>query len=201
MRTQSIGLLVGLALACGCGQGSLRSFDGPPRLQLVLKNRPSDRLNTAIVRIGRAVLLDDSDPARTVELVPAHSPRTQDLMWTRGGVELVLADARVPPGRYTQLRLTVQDASVSLVDGFVFSDGVTVRQVAIPSALAAGIEVRLARPIEVRRGMRTKVTVDFDVSRSFQLRSDPLTLARVDEILFEPQIEEIDRAESPIVGT
>lgn len=196
------GLLTGLSLVCaGCGPGHLRTFNGPPRIQVVLKNRPSVQLNTAVVRISRAVLLDASDPSRAVELVPAHSPRTQDLMWTRGGVELLLADVRVPEGRYTHLRLMVQDASVSLVDGFVFSDGVPVRQVAIPSDLLAGVDVRLSRPIEIKRGVSTKVTVDFDVSRSFQIRSDPVTLAQIDDIVFAPQIEEIDRAETPMLGT
>src|SRR6266508_2477697 len=69
-------------------------------------------------------------------------------------VSELLASARFPPGKYTQIRIVVSNATGQRSDGtpVVFS---------VPSG-----ELKTTTPFEIRSGSTTTLTVDIDLSRS-----------------------------------
>lgn len=119
---------------------------------------PSDEFAEANVTVTRVELIrEDSSKA----VVLSDSSRAFDLLRLRDGVTAALAGMDVPEGVYRQLRLVVAEGAT-----VVMKDGATER-LKIPSGTQTGIKVLLPR-FEVRADDDTvRVTVDFDVNRSF----------------------------------
>jgi hypothetical protein len=107
----------------------------------------------------------------------------------------LLADHLVPARSYGQLRLIVDSAEVTLVDGAHFSDGSTTKELTIPSGAQTGIKVQLASPITADAGELTIVTVDFDVADNFVLQG-PADAPH--GVIFTPVLKEKGRTETPI---
>src|SRR5207253_2424919 len=82
------------------------------------------------------------------------------------------ARAEPPAGDYTQLRLVVDQATITLVPGVTFRDGSSSQALKVPSGAQSGIKVNFAGPLHIEPGA-TNLVVDFDVSQSFVFRGDP----------------------------
>jgi len=82
-------------------------------------------------------------------------------------VSELLANARVGPGKYTELRLVVIAATGQMLDGtnVVFS---------VPSG-----DVKAVTPFEVRSGTTTTLTVDIDIARSIVMNGSGWTFTPV----------------------
>ena len=74
------------------------------------------------------------------------------------GLSVLLSEVELAPGKYTQIRLFVKDASVDIEEG---DNGVPVE---IPSADQTGI--KLIHPFEIIDGEETVLTIDFDAEKS-----------------------------------
>ena len=86
------------------------------------------------------------------------APPTFDLLQLVNGVEGVLAIGDLTEGRYTQVRIIIQSATLTI-------NGVT-DPLTIPSGEETGI--KLVGPFAVTSGLDTELTVDFDAGRSIR---------------------------------
>lgn len=185
------GLLAAAGLATGCDDGSGPSFDGQMgTLQVALTDAPSDYIASAEVAISEVYAISAVDETRFDLLDPEDAPRIFDLLELRDGLEAFLAERPVPEDVYAQLRLVVEEATVTLVEGQTFEDGATTRDLFVPSGAQSGIKVKLEEPLEAEEDEVTLVVVDFDVDESFVIQGNPETPAGIKDILFRPVLKE-----------
>jgi hypothetical protein len=160
---------------------------GAARFTLLLTDAPHEYLESAVVDIGRIELRGDGAP-----IILTTDAGEYDLLLLQDGVTAALASTDIEPGRYSELRMFVTGARVTLKDGHTFADGSTTMDVAVPSGAASGIKVKLAGTdgkrgggIDIRPG-ETILVVDFDVSQNFVMQGTPDTPAEIKGFLFTP---------------
>lgn len=192
-------LILALLLILGAIQGCEEPA-GPrdrARVQVLLTDAPSDFIASAEVHISRVYLQGGSEEAaEPVDLFndPAN-PRIYDLLDLRNGVTADLTGpVDVSQGRYRQLRLVVQHATVTLADGYTFNDGSTQKTLFVPSGAQSGIKIQLSGDIDAEQGETTTIIVDFDVDRNFVIQGNPATPAGIHGILFTPVLQEKSRS-------
>jgi len=102
---------------------------------------------------------DEEDEGEWIELELNNGEKIFDLIDLKNeGLSVLLSEVELPPGKYTQIRLFVKDASVDIEEG---DSGVPVE---IPSADQTGI--KLIHPSEIIEGETTELTIDFDAEKS-----------------------------------
>jgi len=185
-------LLTAGMLACNHSDGVMNG--GNSQVRVMLTDAPSDMIASAKVSISRVYLVGEN--GNNVDLRTAADPVLSfDLLNLRNGLEALLADHLVPAATYGQLRLIVDSAEVTLVDGAHFSDGTTTKQLTVPSGAQTGIKVQLGSPITADAGELTIVTVDFDVADNFVLQGPA---DAPNGVIFTPVLKEKGRTEVPI---
>jgi len=110
------------------------------------------------VRVHRSSNADLSDGGWAVVLADTLPPeaRTFDLLQLVGGVFATLGDVELEVGRYTQVRIMLESATL-------YVDGVP-QVLAIPSGFQTGI--KLVGGFTIKPGITTVIAADFDVARS-----------------------------------
>jgi hypothetical protein len=114
----------------------------------------------ATVRISRAYLTpgeSEDGPGLTI----TNEAQEYDLLALKDGATALLGNALIPEGQYSQLRLVVESADVTLSDG-------TARTLFVASGEESGIKVTFPGTITVG-GSATGITVDFDPTANFQI--------------------------------
>lgn len=160
-------------------------------LRILLTDEPTDLLDSALVTISRAYLVPgDGDSTRVDLFAPGAEPETFDLLKLQDDVESLLVETPVQADSFAQLRLVVDDAMVSLAEGYEFEGGGTSRTLHIPSGQQSGIKVQLDAPIVAEEDMVLILVVDFDVNDSFVIQGNPDTPAGIQGILFTPVLKE-----------
>ncbi|HEX5042133.1 MAG TPA: DUF4382 domain-containing protein [Candidatus Polarisedimenticolaceae bacterium] len=189
-----LGVLVLTAGMVGCNDSDEVLSGGNSQVRVMLTDAPADQIASAKVTISRVYLVrDDGAP---VDLRPASdTPLTFELLDLRNGLTALLADHAVPAAHYNQLRLVVDSAEVTLVDGLTFSDGTSTKTLTVPSGMQTGIKVQLAEPITADEGELTIVTVDFDVADNFVLQGPA---DAPNGVIFTPVLKEKGRTETAI---
>jgi hypothetical protein len=148
---------------------------------------PGDELiASATVTIGAVELVGGDDGPITL----TDQGGEFNLMDLQNGVTEALASVEVPPGTYTQLRLVVQSASVTLVDGVTFTDGTSTQSLFVPSGARSGIKIELTDGddlpgLVVEEGEHI-VLLELAVSRNFVLRGPP---GAPHSALFTPHVQ------------
>lgn len=197
-------ILQGLACAAAVPVAMSCSEDGagprsPSYVQVALTDAPASVIGAAEVWISRIYLVPSTDSAKFVVLFEdQENPRHYDLLDLRNGLTADLTDpVAVESGEYTQLRLVVDSARVTLAEGYTFWDGTVSRSLKVPSGSENGIKVRLAEPLDAEAGQLTVILVDFDVERNFVVQGNPDTPAGIQGILFTPTLVEKGRNRVP----
>jgi hypothetical protein len=160
--------LAGAALAAaGCSDSSTGATTG----QLVVRvtDAPGAEIDAATAWISKVYLIAGADSVHGRIDVATFSPaQAFDLTTLRGGVTALLGSATIPVGDYSQIRLVVDSARVTLKAPLLFVGGSASVTLQTPSAMRTGIKVNLGGPVHVASG-QTVLVVDFDVSRNFVL--------------------------------
>lgn len=144
-----LGLLAGLA-ACQSGAGPQLSH-----VYVRLTDAPDPAITAATATISQVYLIGANG-----RVTISTTPTDYELYPALNGVTVPLGDAIVETGKFAQLRLVVDQATVTLV-------GETEpRILKVPSGMESGIKVEFGGPIPITAD-QAELVVDFDVSQSF----------------------------------
>lgn len=161
-------LLTGL-LGCSGPDGvplgtvRMRLIDAPAAIQAVhievteVSVHPADGLSGQAARDGLPAGADTGWEIVTDQTV------TYDLLTLRGGTFATLAEALVPVGNYTQIRLKIGK------DSNVVVDGVT-HPLVVPSGAQSGL--KLIHDFTVTPNAAANLTLDFDAAKSVSQTGD-----------------------------
>lgn len=214
MSKYAVVRLLGLSMAvmslgaCGDSLGVSQTAT----IRVLLTDAPADYIGEAFVDIGAVELLP-SDGGDRIVLSEDGTDGPVNLLDLQGLATEVLADLEIPVGTYHQLRLFVESASVTLADGYLFSDGSGASVLSVPSGAQTGIKLKLrsgdpedgdAEGVEIRAG-ETILVVDFDVSQSFRIQGNPSTPAGIKSVSFRPTlrvvVQDLSGSISGVVST
>ena len=170
LRTLACGLIALSALgACSDSTGV-----GPGKISILLTDAPGD-VKAAVVTISE-IYLQGSD-----RVVLRDEPVTIDLLTLANSTALLVDEATVPAGTYSQLRFVITDAYIEVENG----DGTTniyasspsysglpsgarvAGELQMPSLAQSGLKVDLPGGAVRIEGDQRILLVDFDVAQSF----------------------------------
>jgi hypothetical protein len=186
--------LVALVVLASCDSGS--SDPGMSQLEIRLTDAPADVIESAEVWISRVYLQGGSEETGAhIDLFnDPDNPQSYDLLLLQDGLFASLTGTvDIPAGNYAQLRLVVDSARITLVDGTTFSDGSSSKLLKVPSGSTSGIKVQLAEAIEAEADELTIVLVDFDVAENFVFQGNPDAPAGLQGVIFTPSLHEKNR--------
>ena len=160
--------LVLVAGACN----DIKTGDNTGRLILKVTDAPFDisNIESAFVTITKVEIRQagDCDCDENPFIILSEDTVTLDLIDLRNGVTETLLDMEIPTGTYDLVRLYVEEA------GLKEKDSEEIHTVKVPSGSQTGIKVFLNPALEVSGGNLEEVLLDFDLSRSFILRGNPI---------------------------
>ena len=197
------------AVATACGESAL-SPDGTAHVRVLLTDAPIQYIGAARVDVGAVQLVPAGEGGGgVVTLTDDGTDGPVDLLELQDAATEILADAEIPAGSYSQLRLIVESASVTLAAGYEFNGGGTERELFVPSGAETGIKLGLGfadgGDADEARGAvditgETVLVVDFDVSRSFVIQGNPQTPAGIHDVLFTPTLRVVVEANTGTVS-
>ena len=196
------GALAALALTLALGTAACSDgvgVGGTTRLQVLLTDAPIDYVGAAMVDIG-AVVLVPADGGPHITLSEDGTDGPVNLLEFQDAATAILAEAEIEAGSYSQLRLIVESASVTLAVPYTFTDGSTTKNLTVPSGAQTGIKLLLGAgdgdgedgALQIPPG-DVVLVVDFDVSRSFVIQGNPLTPAGIHGMHFRPTLRVVVR--------
>lgn len=167
----------------GSGDGGATTGTGSLRVLITDKPFPFELLHSAEITITRVEVRggagDREDDEEFVTVFEGQ--RDFDLLDLQNGRTDVLADAVIPVGTYTQMRLIVTEGRVRLTNERDFV-------LRVPSGSQSGIKLHFAFTIEDAE--ETQLLLDVDLSRAFK----PIPAGKIDdpdtirEFKFQPSL-------------
>jgi hypothetical protein len=146
-------IMTTVLLAVGCQKN--KSNGDKPRLQVRLTDAPDPNVKEVWVDIeGIAIKMGDS-----AEITLANSyPGLYNLLNFTNGKDTILADAEIPVGRISQIRLLLGDNNY-----IITKDGQKI-MLSTPSAQQSGLKVQIQQ--DVTGGILYRLILDFDAGKS-----------------------------------
>ena len=186
-------LVVGILAVSACSDTT-----GIPtsKVQILITDAPSDMIASAEVWISHVYLQGGDDTGRVDLFNNSEAPRHYNLLDLQDGLTADLTGlVEIEAGIYQGLRLVVDRARVTLVEGLKFTDGTDTATLMVPSGSESGIKVMLNDEIGAGEGESVTITVDFDVDRNFVIQGDQ-GQGVIEGVLFTPVLLELDRESS-----
>ncbi len=185
-----------LALIAGACSSSSNSGPSTGSFSVVLTDATNPLVGSATVYTHGIYLIGGSDSSGQ-HVTITTTPASYDLLSLQNGVTAALGTSTIPVGTYSQMRLIVDSARVTLASGYHFSDNTTTRLLTVPSGMQTGIKV-VFDSVFVSPG-QTILVVDFDVSRNFVFTGPPTAPIGV---LFKPVLHAtVQNVAASIAGT
>jgi hypothetical protein len=205
-------VLVSLFILSGCGgttQGGsvaelrVSATDTPLTSSMTaggtaVPDDPTTMFASVEVVIPRIYLVPDEGEAEVekegdaIELLD-EPPLVLDLVHLEGGAPQIMAETTIPAGTYSQLRVIVTEATVTLAEGYSFAGGESEHALTVPSGAQTGIKVGLHGPIEANPDSWSSLLVDFDVAGNFVVHWEQGSETVVRDVLFKPVLNEASR--------
>ena len=151
------------------------------RVRLHLTDGPDPAIESAVVWISSAFLIPGAD---SQPVVLTDEQQEYDLLQLQNGVTALLGDSLVPAGQYSQLRLVVDSARLTLAAGVTFDDGSSTKSLKVPSGSESGIKVSFPGQLDLTDS--SEVVVDFDVAKNFVFQGPP---SGPKSVLFTPHLK------------
>jgi hypothetical protein len=139
-----------------CSKNDKSSSTTSGRLQVVLTDGPDPSVKEVWVDIQQIEILM-SDTTHPLILNGSH-PGVYNLLDFSDGKDTLLADATIPPGTISQIRLILGDNNY-----IITNDGAKI-PMKTPSAQESGLKVQVHQ--EVSGGILYRLTLDFDAGKS-----------------------------------
>ncbi len=137
---------------------------GTLRVVITDKAYPFEYISEAIVTVTRVEVrqgdVEDEDDDSFVTIFDDSEGTEFNLIELQNGETDLLAEAEVPVGTYTQMRLVISSGQVTLTNDETFN-------LTVPSGSTSGI--KLNATFEVTEGQITQLLMDFDLSRAFDV--------------------------------
>ena len=156
-------VLVPASIAIAACSDSTAATTG--QLTVQLTDAPNPMLQSATAYISTVYIIGGSDTTAKRDTI-SNTKQVFDLLTLTNGVTAALGTATIHTGSYTQMRMIVDSATVTLKSPLKFSDNSTTKTLQTPSAMHTGIKVNFAGPVTVAPG-QTILVVDFDVLQNF----------------------------------
>jgi hypothetical protein len=161
----------------GCKGGNPGAQTSTLTIKLTDAPFPLDVLESAVINISK---IDMNHNGKFVNLITANM--SYDLLNLRGGLTETLTQVPILPGTISQLRIFVEDATVTLKDGRSFN-------LKVPSGSSSGLKLMLNPSITVVTGtLSYELTLDFDISKSFKPLGNPKSANGITGFNFTPTI-------------
>jgi hypothetical protein len=162
MKVISFILLLFSMIIMGCKGKDPNTSQSTLTIKLTDAPFPLDVLESAVINISK---IDMNHNGKFVNLITANM--SYDLLNLRGGLTETLTQVPILPGTISQLRIFVEDATVTLKDGRSFN-------LKVPSGSSSGLKLMLNPSITVVTGtLSYELTLDFDISKSFKPLGNP----------------------------
>ena len=152
-------LSIFLILSCSESDNPVEATDGSGRLTIYLSDSPAS-FDSVVVCISRVEVHKSGSDSTSGWSVINDSSRYFDLLQLMNGASAVLGDTSLTAGKYTQIRLIVEDGSY-VVDGGVRHDLI------IPSGSQTGIKLNHSFTIESNK--LYELLLDFNVDKSIHI--------------------------------
>jgi hypothetical protein len=159
--------------------------EGKGRINVLITDSPFpvEMVGNAIVTIDRVEVRhrDDVNQGEDADsfIVISETEMEIDLLQLTNGITEEIASADLEAGYYDMIRLHVVDATVILADGTEFD-------LKVPSGDTSGLKIKLEPAIYLDEGQTSDVLLDFDVSRSFVVRGNPMGV--INGFIFKPVV-------------
>jgi hypothetical protein len=170
-------LVVAMATtSCGGGSGGSTGGGGPGgggggtmgtlKLSVTDDPFPLDLVTEAHIHVTEVKLHHEADgDSGFISLPVPPGGISLELVALRDGLTADLTSATLPPGTYAQARLVVDDASLTLSNGNVYSTALG--NLELTSAKTSGLKIFIDPPFEIVAGHTTSLIFDFDLSKTF----------------------------------
>ena len=177
MKIISFILLLISMIIMGCKGKDPNTSQSTLTIKLTDAPFPLDVLESAVINISK---IDMNHNGKFVNLITANM--SYDLLNLRGGLSETLTQVPILPGTISQLRIFVEDATVTLKDGRSFN-------LKVPSGSSSGLKLMLNPSITVVTGtLSYELTLDFDISKSFKPLGNPKSANGITGFNFTPTI-------------
>ncbi len=185
-----------LALIAGACSSSSNSGPSTGSFSVVLTDATNPLVGSATVYTHGIYLIGGSDTSGQ-HVTITTTPASYDLLSLQNGVTAALGTSTIPVGTYSQMRLIVDSARITLAPPHKFTDSSTSKLLTVPSGQQTGIKV-VMDSVLVHPG-QTILVVDFDVSRNFVFQGGTTTPSGV---LFKPVLHAtVQNVAASIAGT
>ena len=179
MRTTLGCLLVSLTclgLGCGGSGGGGSGGGGTGTMSVSATDAPLDftQVTEAVIRVDKIRVHPEADGEDGFITIYDGAPIEMNLLELHDGITQELVTAEVPAALYRQIRLHVESASLTLVNGNVYdTDNGSLH---LTSQDTSGFKVFIDPPVVVSSGFSTDMLLDVDLSKTFEPvpNSDPL---------------------------
>jgi hypothetical protein len=159
--------LLAASVVLGACSDSGTSNQGMGTMSVRLADAPGEEVASAVIWVSGTSVVGADGSIHAISTDTA----SYDLLALQGGVTAALGSAEIPVGTYSQLRLLVDSARVTLKAPITFTSGSSSATLKVPSGSTSGLKVNLGN-VSVIPG-ETVLLADFDVSRSFVFQGPP----------------------------
>lgn len=150
-------LLGGIGMMASCSNTDNNGGEGKTRLQIALTDDPGDYKEVWIDVKDIRINVSDADDQNWNSLPGVH-PGMYNLLDLVNDKDTILADAEIPSGKLSQIRLVLGD------NNYIITNKGEKLMLTTPSAQQSGLKLNINQP--VIGGIINKLTLDFDVAKS-----------------------------------
>ena len=159
-------LLAASAVLGACSDSS-GSTNQTATLSVRLADAPGEQIESAVIWVSGVSVVGADGGVHVISTDTA----SYNLLAFQNGVTAALGSAEIPVGVYSQLRLIVDSAQITLKSPVTFTSGSSTASLKVPSGSQSGLKVNLGN-VQINPG-ETVLLADFDVSQSFVLQGPP----------------------------
>jgi major membrane immunogen (membrane-anchored lipoprotein) len=170
MKQLTVFAIIGLLAFGGCASDdSTSSTGGQGTMQVKMVDAPASAYDSIIVTVKEVSVHNNVAGEGWITL--SSGTRSYDLLKLVNGTEVLIGDAKLSAGIYSQLRMTLADSC------FVYAGGVKL-MLTVPSS-----EIKLNINAEIMANVTTTMVLDFDAGRSLVMTGAGLVMKPVIKVL------------------
>ncbi len=148
---------------------------------------PIDFIAEANVTITKVEIRTKNDTSGNPYMILMEDTLEYNLLDLRNGVVAELLELEIPVGNYDHIRLYVDKASISIIEGDTF-------ELKVPSGSQTGIKIFIDPELRIEGGLSSELLLDFNLEKSFVLKGNVNTPAGIKGFNFKPVIRAVNNS-------